>query len=140
MNAAERIAASFADIAAVPDLPAWDASRVSDSEEDVVIAQCWEEVRQLMWNYVGIVRTTKRLLRARERLKLINREIREYYGDYRISPDLVELRNLALVAWLMVESALARKESRGLHYTLDYPETSGQAYNTILHPSSLVLL
>ena len=140
LNAAERIAASFADIAAVPDLPAWDASRVSDSEEDVVIAQCWEEVRQLMWNYVGIVRTTKRLLRARERLKLINREIREYYGDYRISPDLVELRNLALVAWLMVESALARKESRGLHYTLDYPETSGQAYNTILHPSSLVLL
>ena len=118
-----------------PILPAWDASRVSNSEEDVVINQCWEEVRQLMWNYVGIVRTTKRLRRAQERLRLINREIREYYGDYRISPDLIELRNLALVAWLMVESALRRKESRGLHYTLDYPDELPVASDTILHPA-----
>ena len=135
LSAAQRIAELFPSINAVPDLPAWDASRVSDSEEDVVINQCWEEVRQLMWNYVGIVRTTKRLRRAQERLRLINREIREYYGDYRISPDLIELRNLALVAWLMVESALRRKESRGLHYTLDYPDELPVASDTILHPA-----
>ena len=140
MNAAAKISESHPNIGALPSLPGWDASRVGDSEEDVVITQCWEEVRQLMWNYVGIVRTSKRLLRARERLKLINREIREYYSDYRISSDLVELRNLALVAWLMVESGLMRKESRGLHYTLDYPQSYPQAHNTLLHPSLLPAL
>ncbi|SFF55149.1 L-aspartate oxidase [Fontimonas thermophila] len=113
-------------------LQPWDESRVRDSDEDVVVSHNWLELRTFMWDYVGIVRTTKRLERARHRVELLKQEIQEYYGNYRISPDLVELRNLVTVADLIVRSALSRRESRGLHYTLDYPDTLAEAAPTIL--------
>jgi L-aspartate oxidase len=115
--------------------PDWDASQVTDSDEDVVIAHNWEELRRFMWDYVGIVRTTKRLQRALNRVELLNREIHEYYSNYRISNDLIELRNLAVVAELIIHSAMARRESRGLHYMLDYPEQLESASDTILTPA-----
>jgi L-aspartate oxidase len=102
-------------------LPAWDESRVTDSDEEVVVSHNWDELRRFMWDYVGIVRTDKRLQRARNRVDLLAREIGEYYRDFRVSNDLIELRNLVQVSDLVIRSALARKESRGLHYTLDYP-------------------
>ncbi len=116
-------------------LPAWDESRVTDADEEVVIAHNWEELRRFMWNYVGIVRTTKRLERAQHRIGLLKGEIDEYYANFRITRDLLELRNLVDVAALIVNSALMRHESRGLHYSLDYPETLPKALPTVLTPA-----
>ena len=112
--------------------PAWDESRVSDSDEQVVLTHNWTELRGFMWDYVGIVRTDKRLQRAQHRLDLLKREIHEYYARHRLSADLIELRNLVHVAALIVRSAMRRKESRGLHYTLDHPQTAPVAKATIL--------
>jgi L-aspartate oxidase len=110
----------------------WDDSRVTDSDEEVVISHNWEELRRFMWDYVGIVRTHKRLERAGHRLQLLSEEIQEFYSHFRVSRDLLELRNLVQVADLIVRSAKARHESRGLHYSLDYPHTSAVAAPTIL--------
>ena len=112
----------------------WDESRVSEPDEEVVIKQNWTEIRRFMWNYVGIVRTTKRLERAQHRIKLLTEEVEEYYGQFRVSTDLIELRNLLQTAELIVRSALKRKESRGLHYILDYPQTELEARDTVLVP------
>jgi L-aspartate oxidase len=119
---------------ALPKLPEWDESRVTDADEEVVIAHNWDELRRSMWSYVGIVRTTKRLERARHRIELLQEEIEEFYSNFRVSNDLIELRNLVLTANLIVRSALARRESRGLHYSLDYPDTLPEAHDTVLVP------
>ncbi|MDR3415333.1 MAG: L-aspartate oxidase [Nevskia sp.] len=117
-----------------PPLKPWDESRVSDSDEDVVVSHNWLELRTFMWDYVGIVRTSKRLLRAHHRVDLLKREIIEFYRNYRVTHHLIELRNLVTVAELIVRSALERRESRGLHHTLDYPQTDAIAKPTVLAP------
>ena len=116
-------------------LPHWDESRVTNSDEEVVIQHNWHELRLFMWDYVGIVRTTKRLERALHRVELLQREIDEYYRNFRVSNNLLELRNLVQVAELIIKCALKRKESRGLHYNLDYPELADKAETTILSPT-----
>lgn len=115
-------------------IPSWDESQVTNSDEDVIISHNWDELRRFMWDYVGIVRTDKRLQRARRRIQLLQQEVTEYYSNYRISNDLIELRNLIQIADLMIQCAIRRKESRGLHYTLDYPALSPVAQDTILTP------
>jgi len=132
--AARHIAANWDALPQVPKIRAWDESRVTDSDEEVVIAQTWGEIRRFMWNYVGIVRTTKRLERAKHRIDLLRREVNDYYKNFRVTPDLIELRNLVEVADLIIRSALSRHESRGLHYTLDYPDLSPEPKDTVLIP------
>ena len=120
--------------ATVPALPAWDDSRVTDADESVVISHNWDELRRFMWDYVGIVRTNKRLERAAHRIALLQDEIQEFYANFHVSRDLLELRNLVQVADLIVQSARARHESRGLHFSRDYPDMLQEALPTILVP------
>jgi L-aspartate oxidase len=131
---AQHINANWDELSPPPVIQPWDESRVTDSDEEVVVHHNWSEIRRFMWDYVGIVRTTKRLERALHRVNLLRQETEEYYGNFRVTPDLIELRNLVEVANLIVRSALARKESRGLHYTLDYPDLLPEAVDTILTP------
>ncbi len=118
----------------IAELPEWDESRVTDADEEVVISHNWDELRRFMWDYVGIVRTTKRLKRAKHRITLLMREIDEFYANFRVSHDLIELRNLVVTADLIVSCALRRKESRGLHYSRDYPELASRIRDTIIKP------
>jgi L-aspartate oxidase len=135
-SAANHIAENLDRTPAPSAAPPWDESQVTDSDEDVVISHNWDELRRFMWDYVGIVRTNKRLQRALHRVQLLQAEIAEYYGNYKVSNDLLELRNLAMVAELMIQCAISRKESRGLHYTLDYPQLLPVARDTILQPDN----
>ena len=118
----------------IPQVKQWDDSQVEDADEMVVISHNWDELRSLMWNYVGIVRTTRRLERALHRIDFLETEVNEYYSNFKVNRDLIELRNLLVCAELIVRSALSRKESRGLHYTRDYPDTFAVSYPTILTP------
>lgn len=132
--AARDILEHWDDLREPPAIRAWDESRVTDSDEEVVIHQIWGEIRRFMWNYVGIVRTTKRLERAKRRIDMIRQEVADYYRNFRVTPDLIELRNLVEVADLIIRSGLSRKESRGLHFTLDFPEPLVDARDTVLVP------
>ncbi len=118
----------------LPKMPRWDESRVSDADEEIVLSHNWDELRRFMWDYVGIVRTSKRLERALHRIKLLEREIDEYYANFRVSNDLIELRNLVLTAHLIVRCAQRRKESRGLHFSRDYPNLLPEPRDTVLTP------
>jgi L-aspartate oxidase len=134
--ASAHIEQTLDDTSTVLALPDWDESKVRDSDEEVVVSHNWDELRRCMWNYVGIVRTNKRLERAARRVELLQQEIQDYYSHFTISNDLLELRNLAQVSALIIRCAQQRKESRGLHYTLDYPQTddSKPPADTILTP------
>ena len=131
---ADDIAAHWDALPPPPPTRAWDESRVTDSDEEVVVSHNWAELRRFMWDYVGIVRSTKRLERAAHRVKTLRKEVHDYYSDFRVTPDLIELRNLVQVADLIVRSARRRHESRGLHYSLDYPHTDAVPRDTILDP------
>jgi L-aspartate oxidase len=130
--AAEDLIRELPNLPEPPPLKPWDESRVSNSDEDIVVSHNWLELRTFMWDYVGIVRTSKRLLRAQNRVDLLKREIQEFYSNYRVTHHLIELRNLVTVADIIVRSALSRRESRGLHYTLDYPQTDAEIRPTML--------
>jgi len=136
--AKDDIEAQDAHVLRPPELPEWDESQVTDSDEEVVVSHNWDELRRFMWDYVGIVRTDKRLERAKHRVDLLAREINDYYRNFRVTNDLLELRNLVLVADLIIRCALARKESRGLHYTLNYPQPdkARPPQNTVLTPAN----
>jgi L-aspartate oxidase len=129
---AKHINSSESRINKPPSFDNWDASRVEHSREKVVVSHLWQEVRRLMWNFVGIVRSNRRLESAQKRLDQIQKEVNDYYSSYIITEDLIELRNLVQTAQIIVESALSRKESRGLHFTLDYPEKLDEAQNSII--------
>lgn len=135
-NAAEYLNKNWPDILAQTAIAAeplpWAKPENTDSDEMIVISHMWDEIRRLMWNYVGIVRSTKRLRRAEQRLKNIKQEVKEYYSNMKVHSDIIELRNIAIVAELTVECALRRHESRGIHYSLDFPATEAQAKDTIL--------
>ncbi len=133
-GAAEHMAEHLGQTALAADIRPWDESQVTDSDDEVLVSHDWDEIRRLMWDFVGIVRTTTRLERAERRIRLLRDEIRDYYIRHRVTNDNLELRNLALVAELIINSALLRKESRGLHYTLDYPQQLPDASDTILIP------
>jgi L-aspartate oxidase len=137
-RASEDILQKFSGILPSQEIPDWDESKVGDSDEEVVVSHNWDELRRFMWDYVGIVRTDKRLSRAMSRVELLKKEIAEYYSNFRVTSDLLELRNLVITAELIIRCAQQRKESRGLHYTLDYPEAdnSKPAQNTVLTPRS----
>jgi L-aspartate oxidase len=115
-----------------PALPQWDESRVTDADEEIVISHNWHELRRFMWDYVGIVRTNKRLERAHHRIRLLSEEIGEYYSNFRVTADLLDLRNLVTTADLIVRSAMLRHESRGLHFSRDYPGLLAEARDTVL--------
>ena len=135
-SAAEDITRRMPDAHGVSTLPPWDESRVENPDERVVIQHNWHELRLFMWDYVGIVRTTKRLERALRRITMLQQEIDEYYAHFRVSNNLLELRNLVQVAELIVRCAMMRKESRGLHFTLDYPELLTHSGPSILSPGN----
>ena len=137
--AADDMLATFPHCGALPELKLWDESQVSDSDEEVIIQHNWHELRLFMWDYVGIVRTNKRLARAARRIELLQQEIHEYYANFRVSNNLLELRNLVQVAELIVVSAMQRHESRGLHYNLDYPNQLKETGPTIIAPGRQVL-
>lgn len=134
MSAAKDIQSKFDTAFKLPAVPTWDDSQVTNPDEDVVILQNWDELRSTMWNYVGIVRTTKRLQRALHRIEMLQKEVTEYYQGFKVSKNLIELRNLLLVSELIVRCAMQRKESRGLHYTLDYPDLLDEVRKTVINP------
>ena len=115
-----------------PQIPDWKIGNAVPPDEAVLVSHMWDEIRRLMWDYVGIVRTNKRLARAAHRIRTLRREIRDYYFRYLVTPDTLELRNLAVCAELIVRSAQKRHESRGLHYTLDYPAKAARVRSTVL--------
>jgi L-aspartate oxidase len=134
--ASEHILANERSAPADLSVPVWDETQVSDPDEQIVVSHNWDELRRAMWDYVGIVRTDKRLERAQHRVRLLQEEIRDYYSNFRVDNNLIELRNLVVVAELIIDSALARRESRGLHYTLDYPDElpASEVSDTIMVP------
>lgn len=137
MSAAKHIAKAFAEnrVPSTPNIPAWNSDKVSDIDEEVIVLQNWDELRQTMWHYVGIVRSDKRLHRALSRILLLKKEVNDYYRDFVITKNLIELRNLLVVSELIVRCALKRHESRGLHYNRDFPQTLPVVADSILTPS-----